>query len=84
MQKQQVWLPLLASAGIGAAAYYSMTRGQGLGKTVQQYVPLIAGMSGQGQQMPQSNQLQDQQMQQNNQVQSQQESQTQAAMNLMK
>lgn len=49
-QKQQVWLPILASAGIGVAAYYSMTRGQGTGKTLQQYVPLVAGMAGPGSQ----------------------------------
>jgi hypothetical protein len=63
MQKQQVWLPLLASAGIGAAAYYSMTQGQGMGKTVQQFVPLVAGMGGQGQKMQQSPQQQNNQFQ---------------------
>jgi hypothetical protein len=60
MQKQQVWLPLLASAGIGAAAFYSMTQGQGMGKTVQQFVPLVAGMGGHGQQMQQNGQQQNQ------------------------
>ncbi|MDQ0218914.1 hypothetical protein ELQ35_10440 [Peribacillus cavernae] len=51
MEKQQIWLPLLASAGIGAAAYYSMTKGQkSIGQSVQQFVPLMAGMGGQGQQ----------------------------------
>ncbi|WP_257348528.1 hypothetical protein [Pseudalkalibacillus decolorationis] len=53
-QKQQMWLPLVASAGIGVAAYYSMTKGQGTGKTIQQFVPLVAGMGGQGQQMQQN------------------------------
>ncbi|SEI14303.1 hypothetical protein SAMN05192559_12013 [Halobacillus karajensis] len=50
MQGQRNWLPLLASAGIGTSAYYSMTRGQGMGQIVQRFAPLVAGMSGQGQQ----------------------------------
>ncbi|ALC81246.1 hypothetical protein ACFFJQ_11665 [Bacillus capparidis] len=64
MQKGQIWLPLLASAGIGTAAFYSMTRGQGMGQTVQQFVPLVAGMAGQGQQGQQSQQMQQQNNQQ--------------------
>ncbi|MCP8615533.1 hypothetical protein [Salirhabdus salicampi] len=39
------WLPLAASVGIGVAAYYSMTKGQGIGKTVQQFLPMISGIS---------------------------------------
>ncbi|WP_180953641.1 hypothetical protein [Bacillus sp. T33-2] len=44
MNNQQRWLPLLASVGIGAAAYYSMRRGGGISKTVQRFVPLASGM----------------------------------------
>lgn len=54
MQNQQgMWLPLVASIGIGAAAFYSMTRGEGMGKTAQQFVPFVAGMGGQDQSMHQ-------------------------------
>ncbi len=57
MQKQQIWLPLLASTGIGAAAFYSMTKGQNsIGQSVQQFVPLVTGMGGQGQQTQQNSQ----------------------------
>jgi hypothetical protein len=75
MQKQQIWLPLIASTGIGAAAFYSMTKGQnGIGKSIQQFVPLVAGMGGQGQQQNQQGQ-QGQQGQQNQQSQQGQQGQ---------
>ncbi|WP_053217327.1 hypothetical protein [Virgibacillus senegalensis] len=49
MDKQRgMWIPLIASVGIGAAAYYSMTKGQGLGKTIQQSMPMMSGITGQG------------------------------------
>ncbi|PLR79097.1 hypothetical protein CU633_01625 [Bacillus sp. V3-13] len=57
MQKQQkIWFPLLASAGIGAAAFYSMTKGKGMGQALKQFLPLAAGMGGSGQQMQQNTQ----------------------------
>ncbi|MFY4776955.1 hypothetical protein [Metabacillus sp. RGM 3146] len=57
MEKQQIWLPLIAAAGIGAAAFYSMTKGQkSIGQSMQQFVPLVAGMGCQGQQMQQNTQ----------------------------
>jgi hypothetical protein len=43
-----MWLPLLASAGIGAAAYYSMTKGKNMGQAMQAVMPLVSGMTGQG------------------------------------
>jgi hypothetical protein len=46
LARQQIWLPLLASAGIGAAAFYSMRRGKGIGQAVQKFVPIVAGMAG--------------------------------------
>jgi hypothetical protein len=61
LQKRQLWLPLLASAGIGTAAFYSMTRGQGMGQTVQQFIPLVTGLNGQGQQAQQAQQNNQQQ-----------------------
>ncbi|SDK37387.1 hypothetical protein [Sediminibacillus albus] len=49
MDKQRgMWIPIIASVGIGAAAYYSMTKGNGLGKTIQSSMPMMAGMTGQG------------------------------------
>lgn len=65
--QQQIWFPLLASAGIGAAAFYSMTRGQGMGQTLQQFLPLAAGMGGNSQQMQQNNQQNQQNTKQNQQ-----------------
>lgn len=49
MQKNGVWLPLLASIGIGAAAYYTMSRkNQTIGQTIQKVMPLVASMSHMG------------------------------------
>ncbi|MRH41796.1 hypothetical protein GH741_03810 [Aquibacillus halophilus] len=49
MAKQGGMMPVIASVGIGAAAYYSMTRGKGVGNMAQQFMPGMAGMAGQGQ-----------------------------------
>lgn len=49
-------IPILASVGIGAAAYYSMTRGKGVGSMAQQFMPFAGTMDNQGQQQTQSNQ----------------------------
>ncbi|MFD1851164.1 hypothetical protein [Oceanobacillus bengalensis] len=50
MQKNQMWLPLLASVGVGAATYYTMTRNnQSLGQTVQKVMPFMAGIGGKNQ-----------------------------------
>ncbi|MBM7573202.1 hypothetical protein [Aquibacillus albus] len=43
-------LPILASVGIGAAAYYSMTRGKGMGNMAQQFIPFGGNQNQQGQQ----------------------------------
>ncbi|HEU5139335.1 MAG TPA: hypothetical protein VFT51_05130 [Bacillales bacterium] len=46
MRQKGMWLPLMASVGIGAAAYYSMTKnGRSMGKTMQQMVPFVSSMS---------------------------------------
>ncbi|WP_264741160.1 hypothetical protein [Cytobacillus firmus] len=56
-QQQQIWFPLVASIGLGAAAFYSMTRGQGMGQSLQQFIPLATAMGGnKGQQMQQNQQ----------------------------
>ncbi|WP_067727036.1 hypothetical protein [Oceanobacillus damuensis] len=47
MQKNGNWLPILASVGVGAAAYYTMTRNnQNLGQTVQKMMPFLTGGGG--------------------------------------
>ncbi|MBB6455359.1 hypothetical protein HNQ94_003859 [Salirhabdus euzebyi] len=57
------WLPIVASVGIGAAAYYSMRNGQGMGKMVQKFAPFVAGMNGATQGQQQNNTLQSSNMQ---------------------
>ncbi|WP_407272897.1 hypothetical protein [Radiobacillus sp. PE A8.2] len=56
MAKQRAWVPMLASVGIGAAAYYSMTKGKSMGKTAAQFAPFISSM---GQQANQANEASD-------------------------
>ncbi|WP_010651429.1 hypothetical protein [Oceanobacillus massiliensis] len=44
MQKNGAWLPIVASVGVGAATYYTMTRNnQSLGQTVQKMMPFLSG-----------------------------------------
>jgi hypothetical protein len=46
MQKNMAWLPIVASVGVGAATYYTMTRNnQNLGQTVQKMMPFLTGSS---------------------------------------
>ncbi|MBR3120064.1 hypothetical protein [Oceanobacillus profundus] len=47
MQKNGAWLPLLASVGVGAATYYTMTRNnQNLGQVAQKFLPFMSGGMG--------------------------------------
>ncbi|WP_179151833.1 hypothetical protein [Oceanobacillus senegalensis] len=49
--KNQNWLPIIASVGIGAATYYTMTRNnQTLGQTVQKVLPFMISTGGNQQQ----------------------------------
>ncbi|MFS0673133.1 hypothetical protein [Ornithinibacillus sp. 179-J 7C1 HS] len=49
MQTKGKWLPIVASVGVGAATYYTMTRNnQNLGQAISKMVPFVAGMSGKG------------------------------------
>lgn len=49
MQKSGIWIPLVASVGVGAATFYSMTKNQqGLGQTMEKMVPFVSQMSGSG------------------------------------
>ncbi|MFD1362309.1 hypothetical protein [Lentibacillus salinarum] len=47
MQKNNnMWLPLIASVGVGAATYYSMTRNnRNFGQAMQQMVPFVSQMN---------------------------------------
>ncbi|WP_226037356.1 hypothetical protein [Aquibacillus saliphilus] len=55
-QQRGRMMPIVASVGIGAAAYYSMTRGKGVGNMAQQFMPGMSGMGGQGQGQQQNQQ----------------------------
>lgn len=47
MQKSGIWLPLIASIGVGAATFYTMSKNnQNLGQTMQKVLPFVSGMSG--------------------------------------
>ena len=46
MGRNDMWVPLLASVGVGAATYYTMTKNnQSIGQTMQQVVPFVSQMS---------------------------------------
>ncbi|GEN32496.1 hypothetical protein HNQ35_002823 [Cerasibacillus quisquiliarum] len=46
MDNNNIWVPLLASVGVGAATYYTMTRqNQGFGQTMQKMLPLVSEMT---------------------------------------
>ncbi|SHF80707.1 hypothetical protein SAMN05216225_100594 [Ornithinibacillus halophilus] len=46
MQKNGMWLPLIASVGVGAATYYTMSKNnQNLGQTVSKVVPFISQLT---------------------------------------
>ncbi|RDW18313.1 hypothetical protein CWR48_12085 [Oceanobacillus arenosus] len=47
MDKNGMWLPLIASVGVGAATFYTMTKNdQGLGQAVQSMLPFMSNMGG--------------------------------------
>ncbi len=42
-----MWLPIIASVGVGAATFYSMTKhDQNIGQAMQQMIPFVSQMSG--------------------------------------
>lgn len=44
MKRNGIWLPLIASIGVGAATYYSMSRNnQGISQVMQQFMPGLSG-----------------------------------------
>ncbi|WP_047981539.1 hypothetical protein [Ornithinibacillus contaminans] len=49
MQKNRMWLPLIASVGVGAATYYTMTKNnQTFGQTISKIVPFVTQMGNGG------------------------------------
>lgn len=46
MQKNGIWIPLLASLGVGAATYYTVSKNnQSIGQTIQKVIPLVSEIS---------------------------------------
>lgn len=47
MQKDGIWIPLIASVGVGAATFYTMTKNnQNVGQAVQKMLPFVSQMGG--------------------------------------
>ncbi|HET7628495.1 MAG TPA: hypothetical protein VFK44_08930 [Bacillales bacterium] len=47
MRNNNVWIPIVASVGVGAAAYYSMTKGgKNIQNALQQMVPFVTNLGG--------------------------------------
>lgn len=47
MQKNGMWLPLIASVGVGAATYYTMTKNNhNISQTVEKMLPVVSQMAG--------------------------------------
>ena len=45
MQRNGIWLPLIASVGVGAATFYTMTKNnQKFGQTMQKMIPFVSQM----------------------------------------
>lgn len=45
-----MWIPLLASVGVGAATYYTMTKNnQNFGQAMEKMIPLVSQMGGSSQ-----------------------------------
>lgn len=42
-----MWLPIIASVGVGAATFYTMTKhDQNIGQAMQQMIPFVSQMGG--------------------------------------
>ncbi|MFD1038191.1 hypothetical protein ACFQ3N_07165 [Virgibacillus byunsanensis] len=53
-RNNNMWIPLIASVGLGAATYYTMTKNnQSFGQTMQKMVPFVTQMGGNGNQQQQ-------------------------------
>ncbi|MEB5458474.1 hypothetical protein U8M14_21470 [Virgibacillus pantothenticus] len=46
VQKSGMWIPIIASVGVGAATFYTMTKNnQNFGQTMQKMIPFVSQMS---------------------------------------
>ena len=46
---QKMWIPLLASIGVGAATYYTISKNNhSIGQTMQKVIPFVSQMSAGG------------------------------------
>ncbi|MGM8365881.1 hypothetical protein ACLIBG_10435 [Virgibacillus sp. W0181] len=46
MQKNSMWLPLVASIGVGAVTYYTISKNNhSIGQTFQKVIPYVSQMS---------------------------------------
>lgn len=46
MDKSDMWLPILASVGVGIATYYTVSKNhQSIGRTVQKVLPIVSQIS---------------------------------------
>jgi len=53
MQKNGIWIPLIASVGVGAATFYTMTRNnEDIGQAIQKVVPFVSQLNGGTSQSP--------------------------------
>lgn len=59
MQKNEVWIPLVASLGVGAATFYAMSKNnQSLGQAVEKVLPVVQqSVGGNSSNVTQSGQL---------------------------
>ncbi|MBU5468602.1 hypothetical protein KQI49_17475 [Virgibacillus sp. MSJ-26] len=45
--KNGIWIPIIASVGVGAATFYTMTKNnQTVGQAVQKMIPFVSQMGG--------------------------------------
>lgn len=53
MQKNGLWLPLIASVGVGAATFYTMTRNnENIGDAIQKVAPFVSQLNGDSSESP--------------------------------
>jgi len=46
MEKNGMWIPIVASVGVGLATYYTVSKNhQTIGQTVQKVLPIVSQMS---------------------------------------
>lgn len=47
MDKNNIWIPLIASIGVGAATFYTMSKNnESIGQTLQKVVPVLSNVAG--------------------------------------